>query len=531
MTLTRRSLALATAVLTGSLGLPAVSAVAQELKIGLSSEPSSADPHFHNLTPNNAVSRHVFEPLIFMDELQRLGFGLAASWRVVDDLTWEFKLRPNVKFHDGSPFTADDVIFSFNRVPNVPQSPAPKTSYVRGKAIEKLDDLTIRIKTEKPDPLMLNHLAQIEIMSAKAAAGVTTQDLNAGKGMAGTGPYQFVEFVPGDRYVVKANENHWQGKPNWERVTFRFLKSDPTRVAALLSGDVDIIENVPTADAERLSKDARVTISSALSNRVIYLHMDRHREDSPFIKAKDGSAMKNPFNDLRVRRALSMALNRQAIVERIMENEAVSTGQLLPDTYAGTSRKIRPPAYDVDGARKLLTEAGLLPAGFKLTIHGPNGRYTNDTKIIEAVAQMFTRIGIETTVETLPPAVFFTRASTGGPNRTPEFSMILAGWSAGTGEPSDSIKALLGTFNPQAGFGAANRGRYSNPKMDELLSKALSTVNDQQRNALLTETTEIAMEDVGLIPLFFPKNTWAAKKGMKVVARTDEYTLAMSVKR
>ncbi|MGL5446125.1 MAG: ABC transporter substrate-binding protein [Rhabdaerophilum sp.] len=530
MKLTRRSLALTAALVAGGLAMPAVSAIAQELKIALASEPSSADPHFHNLTPNNSVARHVFEPLIFMDEFQRLGFGLAQSWKVIDDLTWEFKLKPNVKFHDGSPFTVDDVLFTMNRVPNVPRSPAPKTSYVRGKVFEKVDDLTFRVKTEKPEPLMLNHLAQIEIISAKAAATATTEDFNAGKGTVGTGPYRFVEFVPGDRYVVKANENHWGGKPTWETVTFRFIRSDPTRVAALLSGDVDIIENVPTADAARLSKDARVSISSVLSNRVIYLHMDRHREDSPFIKGKDGSTIKNPLNDLKVRRALSMAINRQAIVDRIMENEAVPASQLLPDTYAGTSKKLKVQAYDVEGARKLLTEAGL-PNGFKLTIHGPNGRYTNDTKVIEAVAQMFTRIGVETSVETLPPAVFFTRGSTGGPNRTPEFSLVFVGWSAGTGEPSDSIKALLGTFNAQAGIGAANRGRYSNPKMDELLSKALATVNDQQRNALLAEATEVAMDDLGIIPLYYPKNTWAAKKGLRVLARTDEYTLALSVKR
>jgi peptide/nickel transport system substrate-binding protein len=165
-----------------------------------------------------------------------------------------------VKFHDGSPFTADDVIFSFNRVPNVPRSPAPKTSFVRGKTIEKINDLTIRIKTATPYPLMLNDLAQIEIMSAKAAANVTTEDLNAGKGTVGTGPYQFVEFVPGDRLVVKRNDNHWQGKPTWDRVTFRFIRSDPTRVAALLSGDVDVIENVPSADVARLNNVADESI-------------------------------------------------------------------------------------------------------------------------------------------------------------------------------------------------------------------------------------------------------------------------------
>lgn len=530
MTLTRRSLALTAALLAGGLTLPAVSAVAQELKIGLASEPSSADPHFHNLSPNNAVARHVFETLMTQDEFQRLGLGLVQSYKLIDDLTWEFTLQPNVKFHDGSPFTVDDVIFSFNRVPNVPKSPAPKTAYVRSKTIEKVSDLLFRIKTPTPYPLMLNDLAQIEIMSAKAAANATTEDLNAGKGTVGTGPYQFVEFVPGDRLVVKRNDNHWKGKPTWERVTFRFIRSDPTRVAALLSGDVDIIENVPSADVAKLKSDNRVSIFSALSNRLIYLHLDRLRENSPFIKAKDGSTIKNPFNELKVRQALSMSLNRQAIVDRIMEGEAVVAGQLLPDIYHGTSKNLKPVAYNVDGARKLLAEAGL-PNGFQLTIHGPNGRYPNDTKVIEAVAQMFTRIGVDTKVETLPPAVFFSRASTGGPDRTPEFSMILAGWSAGTGEASGALAPLLGSFDPKAGIGSANRGRYSNKRVDELVIKALATVNDQERGKLLAEGTEVAINDVGLIPVYYNKNTWGARKGLRVVPRTDEYTLAMSVAR
>lgn len=505
-------------------------ALAQELKIGMASEPSSADPHYHNLTPNNQLARHVFEPLIFMDEFQRMQVGLAASWKVIDPLTWEFKLRPGVKFHDGSLLTVDDVIFSINRVPNVPKSPAPKTAYVRGKTLEKVDDLTLRIKTAKPEPLMLNHLAQIDILSAKAAATATTEDLNAGKGTIGTGPYAFVEFVPGDRYVLKRNDAHWGGKPTWEKVTFKFIKSDPTRVAALLSGDVDLIEGVPTADAQRLAKDPKVTLSSALSNRVIYLHLDRLRAESPFAKGKDGATIPNPLNNLKVRQALTKAINRPAVVDRIMEGEAVPASQLLPDIYAGTSKNLKPVVYDVEGAKKLLAEAGY-PNGFKLTIHGPNGRYTNDTKIIEAVAQMFTRIGIETAVETMPPSVFFSRASSGGPDKTPEFSMILAGWSAGTGEPSDSVKALLGTFEPKLGRGSANRGRYSNARVDELLDQALATVEESKRAALLAEATEVAMNDVGLIPIHYQKNTWAAKKGMKVQARTDEYTLAMSVKK
>lgn len=502
---------------------------AQELKIAMSSEPSAADPHYHNLTPNNQVVRHVFEPLVVQDHLQALKPGLAESWKVIDDTTWEFKLRSGVKFHDGSTLSVDDVIFSLNRVPNVPKSPAPKTAYVRGKTIEKIDDLTFRVKTATPEALMLNHLANIEIMSAKAAASVSTEDLNAGKGNIGTGPYQFVEFVPGDRFVVKRFDGYWGGKEPWEKVTFRFIKSDPTRVAALLSGDVDLIETVPTADAQRLAKEPKVVLASALSNRLVYLHMDRYRAETPFVKGKDGAAIKNPFHDLKVRQALAKAVNRPAIVERVMEGEAVPASQMLPDSYPGTSKKLKPVEYDLAGAKKLLAEAGY-PNGFKLTIHGPNGRYTNDTKIIEAVAQMFTRLGIETGVETLPPAVFFSRASAGGPDKQPEFSMILAGWSAGTGEPSDSLKALLGTYEPKLGRGSANRGRYSNPKMDEILERALATVDADKRATLLAEAAEVVMNDVGLIPIHYQKNTWAAKKGLKVIPRTDEYTLAMSVK-
>lgn len=515
------------AVAMGWAGL--TGAAAQELKIAMSSEPSSADPHYHNLTPNNQIARHIYEPLVFMDQFQAIGPGLASSWKIIDDLTWEFKLRANVKFHDGSPLTVDDIIFTFNRVPNVPKSPAPKTSYIRGKTVEKVDDLTFRVKTPTPEALMLNHLANIEIMSSKASATATTEDINAGKGAVGTGPYQFVEFVPGDRLVLKRNDAYWGQKEPWEKVTFRFIKADPTRVAALLSGDVDVIETVPTADAQRLTKEPKVTVASALSNRLVYLHMDRYRAETPFAKGKDGSQIKNPFHDLKVRQALTKAINRPAIVDRIMEGEAVPASQMLPDSYAGTSKKLKPVAYDVEGARKLLAEAGY-PNGFKLTIHGPNGRYTNDTKIIEAVAQMLTRVGIEASVETLPPAVFFSRASSGGPDKQPEFSMILAGWSAGTGEPSDSLRALLGTFDAKLGRGSANRGRYSNPAMDAVLDKALSTVDFDKRNVLLAEAAEIAMNDVGLIPIHYQKNTWAAKKGLKVTPRTDEYTLAMSVR-
>jgi peptide/nickel transport system substrate-binding protein len=520
---------LALALLATS-GLATSQVAAQELKVGLSAEPSSMDPHYHNLTPNNMLARHIYEPLIGQDKKQALVPLLAESWKAVDETTWEFKLRRNVKFHDGSDFTADDVVATFERAPNVPKSPSSFAAYVRGKTIEKVDSHTIRIKTATPAPLVPTDISQIDIIPASCKA-TTTEDFNAGKCAAGgTGPYRQAEFVPGDRVVMTRNDAYWGKKQDWSKVTFRFVTSAPTRVAALLAGDVDLIENVPTSDVARLKGDAKLNVVSEVSNRVIYFHMDHFREVSPFITAKDGSQIKNPLRDKRVRQALSMAINRPAIVARIMENEAIAAGQLLPDGFFGTSKKLKPTAFNLDAAKKLLADAGY-PNGFKMKMHGPNGRYLNDTKIIEAVAQMYARLGVDAEVETLPSANFFSRASQGGAGNVPEFSFILVGWSAGTGESSDSLKALLATFDASKGMGATNRGRYSNPAFDAKVVEGLRTVDNAKRDALFAEAMEIGMEDVGLIPVHYQLNTWAARKGIAYEARSDENTLAMSTSR
>lgn len=502
---------------------------AQEIRIGLAAEPSAMDPHFHNLTPNNAALSHIFERLVETDAKNRLIPGLAESWKPIDDNTWEFKLRKNVKWHDGTPFTADDVIFTFERAPNVPNSPASFASAVKGKTIKKIDDYTIHITTPSPHPLMPNDMSSLLIVSKKHGEGAKTEDYNSGKAAIGTGPYKFVAFVPGDRIELVRNEDYWGEKPQWEKVILKPIKSGPARVAALLAGDVDLIEDAPTADIERLKKDPNVEVSQTVSRRVIYFHMDQFREETPFITAKDGSKIENPLRDRRVRLALSKAINRDAIVERVMEGVAIPAGQLLAEGFFGVSPNVKPPAYDPEGAKKLLAEAGY-PNGFKMTIHGPNGRYTNDVKIAEAVAQMFTRIGVETTIETLPPAVFFSRATTGA-NGLPEFSFILVGWASDTGEMSSPLKTLLGTFNKETGYGAANRGRYSNPELDKLIAQALATVDDAKRQDVLAKAVELAMEDVGLIPSHYQINTWASKKGLKYEARADEYTLAMSLEK
>ena len=523
----RVSLSLAAGALAAVLALPATLA-ARELTVGLASEPSSIDPHYHNLTPNNALARQVFDRLIMPDEKQVLKPGLAVSWKALDDLTWEFKLREGVTWHDGSPFTADDVVFTFERAPEVPNSPSSFGTYLKGKTIEKLDDFTVRIKTETPYPLMPNDMSTFSIVSRKHGEGAGTEDYNSGKAAIGTGAYKFVEWVPGDRIVLARNDDFWGEKPEWEKVTIKPIKSGPARLAALLAGDVDFIEGVPTTDIERLRDDKEITLSQGISNRVIYLHLDHFRDDSPFVKAADGGAIENPLRDARVRKAISKAINRDAIVSRVMEGVAVKAGQLLPEGFFGVSEKLQPVDYDPEGAKTLLAEAGV-PNGFQLTIHGPNDRYINDAKIAVAIAQMLTRVGIKTAVETMPKSVYFKRASRGAEG-LPEFSLILVGWGAGTGEASSPLKSVLHTYDKERGFGASNRGRYSNPAVDKLVEEALSTIDDGKRAALLAEATKVAIEDGGIIPLHYQVNTWAGRKGIVYTARTDETTLYTGIR-
>ena len=508
------------------LAATSLSATAQELSIALSTPITSLDPHFHNLSPNNGMSKHFFDPLVKQDEKQTLKPGLAESWKPLDDTTWEFKLRKGVKFHDGSDFTADDVIATFKRVPNVPNSPSSLGIYTRPiKEAIAVDKYTLRLKTEKPYPLLANDLSGVQILSKKVAETAKTEDFNSGKAMIGTGPYKWVEYVSGDRVVMTVNEKYWGPKPAFAKVRYRMISNSAARVAALLAGDVQMIEGVPTADIERLKKDARLTIASAVSNRLIYLHMDSGREkNSPFVTDISGKPLEaNPFRDPRVRKALSKMIDRDAIVSRIMEGQAQSAGQLMPEFFFGTSKRLKPEKYDPDGAKKLLAEAGY-PNGFGVTLQTPNNRYINDERIAQAVAQFLTRGGIPTKVDAMPSAVFFSRAT------KLEFSLILAGWGAETGETSSPLRSLLATFDAGSGMGTANRGRFSDAGMDALLSTALTTIDDTKRGFMLAAAAEKAIGELqGLIPLHYEVSTWAMRKGLAYKARADQYTFAFEV--
>jgi len=288
---------------------------------------------------------------------------------------------------------------------------------------------------------------------------------------------------------------------------------------------VQMIEGVPTTDIDKLSKDPRVVLTSAVSNRLIYLHMDSGREkNSPFVTDLAGKPLEaNPFRDPRVRKAVSKMIDRDAIVSRIMEGQAKPAGQLLPETFFGTSKKLKPEKYDPEGAKKLLAEAGY-PNGFGVTLHTPNNRYINDERIAQAVAQFLTRGGIPTKVDAMPSAVFFSRGS------KLEFSLLLAGWGAETGETSSPLRSLLATYDAAAGMGTANRGRFSDAGVDALLSTALTTIDDTKRGFMLAAAAEKAIGELqGLVPVHYEVSTWAMRKGITYKARADQYTFAFEV--
>lgn len=498
---------------------------AQNLTVGLSASVTSIDPHFHNLTPNSNVAAHIFEPLILKDEHQYLIPGLATEWKAIDDTTWEFKLRRGVKFHDGSDFTAEDVVATLKRVPWVPNSPSSFRIYTQGiTGWEVLDPYTIRFKTAAPYPLLPNDLSSVFIVPKKDEKA-PTGDFNSGSAAIGTGPFRFVEFVPSDRIELERNDNYWGPKPAWRHVTLKIIPNNSARVAALLAGDVQIIEQVPSVDYAKLKSNPDVTISQIVGNRLIFLALDSFRDQSPFVTDKEGAVLpNNPLKDVRVRRALSKAINRQAIVSRIMDGLAIPAGGLLPEGFFGVSPKLKPEPFDPEGAKKLLTEAGY-SNGFGLTIHGPNDRYLNDEKVLQAIGPMFSRVGIETKVDTKPWAAYVSQASA----PTYAYSVMLFGWGADTGEVSSPLRSLIATVNKDAGMGASNRGRYSNPKVDELLKTALATVDDAKRDKLLQQATEVAMADQAIIPLHYQVNVWATRKGYAYAPRTDEYTLAQHV--
>jgi len=498
---------------------------AADLVIGLSADVTSMDPHVLNAAPNNGVADQLYGTLVLNDARQRQQPGLAESWRAIDETTWEFRLRKGVKFHDGSDFTAEDVAFTIERPAALKSAGAQFAVFTRAvREMIIVDAHTIRMKTAAPYPNLPIDMSALPMLSKRAAQNAQSPDFDSGKAAIGAGPFKLVRFVRGDRIELARNDAYWGPKPAWDRVTLRIITNDASRVAALLAGDVQMIEAVPTQDFAKVRAHKDLQVFTIASNRMIFFHLDSARDKSPFVFDLSGKPLeRNPFKDVRVRKAVSKAINRQTIVERVMEGMALPAGQFVPEGFFGYEPALKAEPFDPDGARKLLADAGY-PKGFAITLHGPNNRYVNDDQIVQAVAQMLTRVGIQTRVETMPLAAYFPKG-----NKS-EFSVALLGWGVSTGEASYPLRALVATNNAEKGFGNFNWARYSNPKLDKLIEQALATVDDAQREKLLREGQQMAFADQAVVPLHYQVNAWAARRGLVYTPRTDERTHAHLVR-
>ena len=496
----------------------AAGAPAAELRIGLSADVTTMDPHFVAAQPNLTAQQHVFDSLVRTDEKSRPVPGIA-TWRTPDPLTWEFTLRKGVKFHDGSELTTEDIVFSLERPFAITGSPGGFQTYVRPiVAKEIVDRYTVRLRTATPYGALLQDLAEVMIVSKRAASGATGEDFDRGKAAIGTGPFRLTRFARGDRIEFVRHDEYWGGRLPWDRLTLLILPTDPVRTATLLSGQVDAIEHVPTADVARLRKNAALRLEQTVSWRTIFLHVDQGRDRPPGVLSRSGQPLAtNPLKDVRVRRAMSKAINRQAIAERVMEGLALPAANVVSPSVFGHDPAVKPEPYDPEGAKKLMAEAGY-PDGFSLSIATPNNRYINDEQVAQTVAQMLARVGIAAKVEAMPLSVYFGKA------RNKDFGVALLGW--GSRAADLALRSLVATPNPDKGYGAWNWGGYSNPGLDELVGQSLSTVDPAKREALARGASALAAREIAFIPLHYQVVTWAMKNTLSYTARTDEFTFA-----
>jgi peptide/nickel transport system substrate-binding protein len=497
-----------------------VAAHAGDLRIGRATEHGSLDPLYSDLGSDVATAENMFESMIRFDAKLRIQPSLAISWKLIDPLTWEIKLRPGVTFHDGSTLTAGDVVYSLNRARNVPNSPGPLASFVRPvKEAEIVDPLTLRIHTVAPTPLLMDMIGRIFVLPASLGPTVANEDFNSGRAMIGTGPYRFKSSAPGDNVTWTAYSGYWGGKPEFGTVMVKFLANPAARSAALLSGAVDVIEQIPPSDIGVFQKRDDLTLYDAVSTRVVYIGMDQGRDESPFITDKDGKAMTaNPLKDRRVRLALSKMINRQAIVERVLSGAGEATGQIVPDGMGGHDPALKPVALDPAGAKQLLADAGY-PDGFGLTLHSSNNRFPNDSQLAQALGQMFSRGGIHVNgVEVVPYNVYAPAAT------QRKYSVFIFSYGSVASSSLNGLSGVLATYDAAKGTGSLNRARYSNTAFDEVLRRASAEFDETKRGALLAEATRIAMDDAAILPIYWQKLYWAARKGFVVDADRGEAT-------
>jgi len=509
-----RAAALAVA-LTLALAQPGA---AKTLKWANDGDVSSMDPYFLNESFLLGFLGNVYEPLVARGKQQELTPALALSWEQTSPTVWRFHLRPNVKFADGSPFSADDVLFSFERVRS--EGSDLKGYVATVKDVKKIDPLTVEFTTELPNPLLPSDLAFVYIMSktwaekndaAKVASVKKNEENYATRHTDGTGPFMVTAREPDVKTTAVPNPNWW-GKPEHDltEVDFSVIKSDATRVAALLSGEVDMVYTVPIQDVERINSTPQRKVLQGPEMRTIFLGMDQWRDELIDSDVKG----KNPFKDVRVRKAFYQAIDEDTIVKKVMRGAATASGLMVAPSVNGWDAELnkRSP-YDPEAAKKLLAEAGYAK-GFAVGMNCPNDRYVNDEQICQAVVAMLAKVGVKVSLLAETKSKYFAKIL------ARNTSFYLLGWTPATYDSQNAMFNLMATPN-DSGQGKFNLGKYSNKRFDELTALVTSESDPKKRGAEIREAFKIHEDEVGHIPLHQQALAWGIKDSVHLVQRPD----------
>ncbi len=493
---------------------------AKTIRIGNQGDALSMDPHSLNESLQLSVTGNVYEPLVGRNKDLSLAPALASKWSQTSPNVWRFELRKGVVFHDGTPFTADDVLFSFARASG---DGSDMKSYTNDfKEVRKVDDHTVEIETKAPFPILPDVISLVYIMSKKwSEANGASKPVDRRKGIEntasfkanGTGPFRVRERQPLVKTTFALSGNYWgKVEGNVTEVVYTPIGNDATRVAALISGEIDVMEPVPVQDVARVNASANAKAMTGPELRTIFLGMDQKRDELLYSSVKG----KNPFKDKRVRQAFYQAIDIEGIKRTVMRGAANPTALMIgPGINGFDANQNKRLPYDVEAAKKLLTEAGY-GAGFELSMNCPNDRYVNDGEICQAVAANLSRIGIKINLQTETKGTYFPKIL------KRDTSFYLLGWTPGTYDAHNAFNGLMRCVD-EKGSGQFNLGSYCNPKVDELTLKIQSETDKAKRQAYIAEANKIHADDIGHLPLHQQALAWGVSKKVDLAQLADNF--------
>ena len=509
------------AAIAGALLAMAPGAFAQTLRVANQGDALSMDPHSLNESLQLSVDSNAYEALVGWNKKLEMVPMLATSWKQTSPTVWRFELRKGVQFYDGTPFTADDVVFTMGRI--MADGSDMKSYGTDVKETRKIDDHTVEIETKAPQPILPRILSQVYIMSKKwCEANNAVKPVDRRKGVEntasfktnGTGPFHVRERQPGVRTVFVRNPRYWgKVESNAQEVIFTPISNPATRVAALLSGEVDIMEPVPVQDVARVNANPSTHALVGPELRTIFLGMDQKRDELLFSNVKG----KNPFKDKRVRQAFYQAIDIEGIKRTVMRGASRPTALMVgPGINGWTAEQDKRMPYDVEAAKKLMADAGY-PNGFEVAMNCPNDRYVNDAQICQAVAANLSKINVKIDLQAETKGTYFPKIL----RRDTSFYML--GWTPSTYDAHNALNALMRCPNDKTGAGQFNLGSYCNPKLDELTEKIGSETDPAKRSAMIKEAFQIHMDDIGHLTLHQQTLAWGASKKLEVTQMADNF--------